>query len=750
MPSTSELALETNLNDLANARLRDKAPALVNYMVGFQLLDSDEDGKRAVGIFGFEIDDSFYYIPVFFLNGEVKGLFAIYSVKSDLFIPLDEDWINLLINRKSQKLGDPDSRGSSERGIRFPDYRRLSQIPGNSAKIAAAFKTFRQEAKTAFQAMEQVKPLVDTIGLPEAAALLGAQEHWRGLMDRHPKLAQACGKFYNYLDFCPAPKVAAEKRRDVVIISGITDEGVDQLTDEQRRDVVRGGIAVSDPRPELEKSLVWNTTSELQLSSPGTNGLYDLLMADGSIEPAICCRMNPIETDDTVSNLMVVTSDKTGFVPYRKTRAVRQYMMPEFKKFLDEHGKSPEDLTVGETVVLVGYKGENSMPFTVRTKTTGADDFIVYGIKPVARVAVDDDYDIETPNQKQAAAPNPYTHDGRTRFGAHGPDLGAQSSYQDPGTLLYAPAVARIYQLVVRKGHSTRLALADVKMVAYADGCRALVVGHDGRQQASKSLSLAELGTMNTVRHCTEKVAQEIKVWTSGDGLLNIRDKGPARGYTKVAALGHLIRDLGMSAHDAKEIVGTASMIPQGYWVKQAAQFTQFPELNDTSDTGYMSQYTPEQQKYETEVTQPSPDNSPVYQYRSPFAGGAESASSPSPEGGPDDTLDVVAQAGEFGSKEVFDAAALSSLIRAAHPTELVERFLPTIVSGMDRLGRLLFLIYWHYEDFEERFGDELPDLIDSLKASFEHVGEIVTELKARSLSGDADFFGAGQQTSRQ
>jgi hypothetical protein len=190
-----------------------------------------------------------------------------------------------------------------------------------------------------------------------------------------------------------------------------------------------------------------------------------------------------------------------------------------------------------------------------------------------------------------------------------------------------------------------------------------------------------------------------------------------------------------MPVSDATMIVNDAGYKPQKYWVKQATDLQAFPELNDKTDGGYMGQYTPEMQTYETHQTTGSPDNTRFYDYISPFVGGVP---------GQDDqgTLDTLSQAAQLGNKEVFDAAALASLIKAARPTEMVERFLPTMVSGMDRLGRLLFLVLWHSEEFKERFGEDLPEIVDNLRSTFEHLGELVIKLKERSLSGDPSFFG--------
>ncbi len=99
----------------------------------------------------------------------------------------------------------------------------------------------------------------------------------------------------------------------------------------------------------------------------------------------------------------------------------------------------------------------------------------------------------------------------------------------------------------------------------------------------------------------------------------------------------------------------------------------------------------------------------------------------------------------------MFDASILSSLIKAHNPTELVERFLPTIVSGMDRLGRLLFLAHWHHEEFEDRFGKtDLIQLMDDLKSTFESLGDLVITMRKKTLAGDPEFYGLGMSASME
>jgi hypothetical protein len=128
--SGGETEFEQAFSSLAYAYLRDKAPRLLDNMVGFQLVDRNEDNTKAVGVFGFQIDSQWLNAPVFFLNGDLKGHELLYMKNNDSFVPLKENWINYIMSRKPHVLGE--SSGVSklrELGGIYPDVRTLSIPP---------------------------------------------------------------------------------------------------------------------------------------------------------------------------------------------------------------------------------------------------------------------------------------------------------------------------------------------------------------------------------------------------------------------------------------------------------------------------------------------------------------------------------------------------------------------------------------------------------------------------------------------
>jgi hypothetical protein len=124
-----EREFEQAFSSLAYAYLRDKAPRLLDHMVGFQLIDRNEDNTKAIGVFGFNVDRQWIYAPVFFLNGDLKGHELLYIKNNDSFVPMKENWINYLMSRKPHVLGESSARELQDLGGLYPDIRSLSIPP---------------------------------------------------------------------------------------------------------------------------------------------------------------------------------------------------------------------------------------------------------------------------------------------------------------------------------------------------------------------------------------------------------------------------------------------------------------------------------------------------------------------------------------------------------------------------------------------------------------------------------------------
>ena len=128
---------ESDFGSIAHQFVMDRAPALAKYMLGFEVVDKNDDGSKAIGIFGYKVGDDYYYAPVFFLNNQVKGVDLLLNKKTNQFVPLTDEWIDYIVNRHSIDMGGQ-ADGRVREHTRQPNlnFLRIPAIAG--AKTASA------------------------------------------------------------------------------------------------------------------------------------------------------------------------------------------------------------------------------------------------------------------------------------------------------------------------------------------------------------------------------------------------------------------------------------------------------------------------------------------------------------------------------------------------------------------------------------------------------------------------------------
>jgi hypothetical protein len=101
----------------------------------------------------------------------------------------------------------------------------------------------------------------------------------------------------------------------------------------------------------------------------------------------------------------------------------------------------------------------------------------------------------------------------------------------------------------------------------------------------------------------------------------------------------------------------------------------------------------------------------------------------------PDQDIEKILAAANSGQKEVFDTAMVGSMLRAVRDDSLVDRYMGELTKGLDKLGRILFMFYWHGDRFAERYGKaDMPELEDSLRNAFEMLGDVILFLKQKTI----------------
>ena len=77
----------------------------------------------------------------------------------------------------------------------------------------------------------------------------------------------------------------------------------------------------------------------------------------------------------------------------------------------------------------------------------------------------------------------------------------------------------------------------------------------------------------------------------------------------------------------------------------------------------------------------------------------------------------------------------MSNLVETADLSELKKDYIGRMIKGMDAVGRMLFLFYWHNEKFVDKYGKaDAPELEDTIRNVFDGMGDLVLFLHEKDV----------------
>lgn len=795
---------EQSFASLSYAYMKDKAPRLLDFIVGFQLVDRNEDNTKAVGITGFKVGDQWLYGPTFFLNGDLKGHELLYIKDQDAFVPMKENWINDLISRKPHTLGAPSPRPAHQLGGLAPDLRRVTQPPqiskygsdaGRGPRVAAwagpflpflatvavrdEAKLFRKHAGLAdrfdlrgflgefpllrlayergYRAYPAIKQGFDRFYGPDFFAAAG-REALAGANDlvkqarsyilpprRKPKPKPA-GRF---LVPPPEPDDPAEKRAGLLIyvrdpVSGRVVKAADTkpvdpdapagmagdlpLDDAERQRLMRDTVLIKDERDPHAVSVAYNTQVCTTLVNPDATGIYRVLERPGAFSEMVLVAA-PVSGRGTAdfSTLVRKADPRSWLNAHRSALWARQDNDVSCAEFSD-YAEGLDKVTAlkrGGTYIALTCAGEGTCPFRVR------EDFGdgVYRVEWL---------DSAGPGLSRSGGMAPYPRDD------YSPDYtpwdavirvknkGSSRIQVLRGEVLL-PADARLLTIEPPAGPE-----GPDDLVA-ACGCAA----PGGTHSATPPIQPGNLADIQMLLH--EKTASgdlaRLALHDLGGGEILVKARGAAERMTKKAALIALVRDHGLGQEQARAMLKEAGALlvrnaAVEYLIKYAAPYDAlqpgpgapaFPEpIMGAEPVGYNT----------VPAIYPQEELLPVPELNSYLTDPALY----DPFYLPDPAAMAVAQnAAGAGQKEVFDTSMVAGMLKAVRRDSLVDRYLGDLMKALDKLGRILFMFYWHQEEFIDRYGKaDVPELEDALRNAFEVLGDVVLKLKEKGVGGGA------------
>lgn len=736
-----DTSFEQAFSNLAHAYLRDKAPTLLDHEIGFQLLDRNQENTKAVGVFAFKIGSQWIYAPVFFLNGDLKGHELLYIKNQDMFVPLKENWINYIINRKPNILGQGVDRNSGQLGMRYPDFTQLSRSPTKfgSAKpslkemVTAVIGTFAKcatmKTSAAFDEMGKALHLptfLKQAGLDMLSKLVATCQH-------APHIAQAIDNFHGLavikeaVDLAKqrasqpkiasvlssAPKVAPNsKTLEVVEYDATVQKALPPgYTEEDQEKLLRDGLLITDKRDRDNVSIAYDVQTEKRFFNPTESGLYDIIVKPGDIERCYVA-VFPMGASKRADFVTVVRTD--GKPDWVNTRADHVFALSriegeEFTKWFDGLPEATSLPNTGSRVMLLNKTGDTTVPVRVIKEYGGEHGSTVY--------------------EAHLEDHSKYPPKGHI----------SPCCYTDPLNYDKWRDGVRIH-LGGKKGSKLRSSMGDIYV---PEGFKMLKVslGEDDVEKAEDQGACGcgesdppalQPGNLLDAQMILMQKTSALVVRHNGTEV-RINDSNPV---LEKEALIALVSKHGLREKSAREILSRASKNRKTECrIKYAEPYGPPMMVNQgpsaPSDPGavyggetIMNSNVPTQMGID--IGMPVADMSASKTDRQIY----------NPNTALDQkTLKSVVDAANSGQREIFDTAMIGSMLRAVRDDTMVDRYMGDLVKGLDKLGRILFMFYWHGDQFADRYGKaDMPELEDSLRNAFEMIGDVILFLKQKTI----------------
>jgi hypothetical protein len=705
--------VERMFADQAFTFVSNKAGKLVQppHLLGFEMVYHNDDKTRLVGVFAAKTDDELLYAPVFFLNGQIKGDSLLYRVKARKFVPLNEEWCNYLLERNKPALGFAQPKSVTDRYRTSTNLTPL--IRPQYIKYASA------------ESMKQWRDFIETYMLPDTTK--SASFDKEGLLRRYIDedggepafnaiagaikkshvFAEALMTCLDLCDFAP-PAVtksasAPEEKEGLVLYTG----GVKSAsTAEHMTKLAKDGFYLYDTRSPEHLTEVYDEDNYVETING--SGCYEAKKMDGDFVKVLtgpirslksaqsingCPR--PISSCDTDRICAVTMDGKHTWTTLSPGTTVGR----QVEKF-DVGGSKP---AVGNMYVIYSteqgcFYGEPVLVTAIEKNRNGT-----------YTLGLSERYEYST---------SPYIYN---------PD--APTSEPEEGLL--GSDVAFIELESTDKGDNYKV--------------RDLSGGEiNGRQLTEAPVFMdAKVAAKDLRQVGMRKLRVAFK---PEQGYTVSQGTKTARFHEKLAATVYLTQDLGMHAAVAGAVLDKADTGKEsGYAVKIASALTSIidrPDFRPSYDSEFNTRVEyPRGYALRTYTDQP-PRSEPVGLNESydPAMGSKGNTSEGNTTGLEiEDVLTSDPQglqqlAESKGLPFVFEHGLVGSLVNTFDAIAAIDKYIPEMESGLDRIGRTLFLFYWKPEDFQRAFGqDDQPDMENELLSNFKSFGNMLLKLLKKS-----------------
>jgi len=713
--NSPDAEFEQSFFQLAFERLQEKLYNLLPFLVGFEVANKSSDGTKALGVFGFKSNNGqMLFVPAFFVNGDVKGVDLIYSKNNEQFYPLNEDFAELFLKDEATGLGDASKESEKQINQKMSPVELKDLVrPPRTGKVSYA----------------------SVIDFVEESDNLTKQAFYTLFRD-NDEFSESVLRFYPVEKIAKAvtPKVTKKKALPMSSVSVVTKKDkLNDLDEKQKGEVLEKGYTVIDKRKAEEKSKFGLVKYEEKFTNPTDSGFYAYLTQTGSLRYALIIT-KPMQLDNhfpTDEALVLDLDAKRDGQGYRaKVKNIFTKGKYDIKDLGDVMGMMQELSEVtpsfDEHYILVNDKLKATVPFrvtmnykddaglrTIEVETTGS--------------SIDDEFG--PPRYALERSRNSYFKDKYPNSSSYYKKFKLVVTKKPGDKLEYAND-----SILVPKGF--KLMSVRFRAPYYSECCAPVAESSDKERderdkKAKEERTRYEQGKPGSLSNLfgALRSTSQYPLTVSNNGSEYFVTVGVAKKKfdNAISAKIAMITRLGMDEQSASELIDSVPPLgsKKGY-IKLA--YTGDQSFAPWDPVAYSNQLG--QPEYDGVGHTETMHMSPSYEEDPTRLGLAEM-----PEvKGLDGAVNTANHLAQSAKKKFFDTHTIATLAKYVSPESKVTGYMPDFISCLDKLGRMLFLVHWETEKFEQMYGrSELPELVELLTNVFKNLGDLVIFLKRKS-----------------
>lgn len=719
------------------------------YLLGFEMIYANDDKSRLVGIFGFNINGVLYYAPVFFLNGQIKGQILFWRVENKKFVPLEEDWIDFILEKNSPEGGhaitknrtDSLQTGVSLDPMIYPRrYKTASaeKLPGfldnENLSNTEWLENFIQEfcpKVASFAPTGLLRQFVNEDGGELAFdAIAGAVKNSYAFAEA---LMHTVDSIEDLMQF-PVKKASVQDERNYTL-SIRTGNIKAASTSQELAEFIKFGYIFDDRRHDEEINQIYKDT-EHNLENMQTPGFYGVMKKDGEMTKVFMAEV----ADDcgcshsSARNIPVSIRDRVSSASSRKA----------FIYVDDQNSVCFHSLPVGDE----GYYGsslpdeEEAIKGMMTTTPQNGKTYLLF--LPKDKVVSSTGYKIKSKTNKEST--------GTTLIEATRVEEWGENDSVCELILNENANVSAWYMGILGKDTAFIEVKTEQKDVSS--------YGMSGRKESRfadapslmKPKEMIDTLMNSGLRKFTlEGTDDGIEIQT-GNKLRRFMSDDNDAGTTKAAAF--LAADLGIKATAVNALLEElltnkkVAFYVEPKNVKMALGLTRVIDRADFTPS-YDSYFNtsvdiPKEYALRTETKGPQIREIPLNEAFDPSHGNGGNRNSLSAEellsNDPDKLKEL---ANSKNLPFVFEHGLVGSLVKTFDASALVDKYLPNLENALDSIGRMIFLFYWKPKDFENAIGqDDMTDMDSELTSNFKSLGALTLNLlkKSKATTGTSAF----------